>query len=369
MKSIIKISFLLSILAACSPARSLATTAPTLAPSRISVPSETPIPSDTLTLTSTITPTFTITPTSTFQPPLGGHEWYPELVLISMRSNFGDGGAYIGDAGSPPFILYVDGSLFIHSSKNINGKYYNQVLTKKLNRKEICQNLNTLDHIGYLDYDPSNYSFIGGKPLGEGAPDTFITVNAWKAMSYAYYELGYFLQKNIVDAFYGQKGYPVISPALRNAYYFLNQYPNEGFEVYKPNRLAVWIVPAEYIFPDNYKSIAQTWQLKNPTFDDLLKRVASYPEGRGNNVVIVNNNEAKTVYNFLDDVEATKVFVVDTADGKKAYYALLARPLLPYEILGDYDISQLPAPGSPKPNFKLSCYPSDGVLSIPTPIP
>jgi hypothetical protein len=54
-------------------------------------------------------------------------------------------------------------------------------------------------------------------------------------------------------------------------------------------------------------------------------------------------------------------------DGNKKYYALFARPLLPYEVLGDYGMSEIPAPGSPEPNFKLTCYPSDGVLPIPSP--
>ena len=224
-----------------------------------------------------------------------------------------------------------------------------------------------LDQIGYLDYDPSNYSFIGGKPLGLGAPSTFITLNAWKWKSSVYYELRLFLQKDIVDKFWGQKGYPVISPALRNAYYFLNQYPNDGFEVYKPSRLAVWIVPAEYVFPDNFESLAKIWQLKSPSFKNLLNRIDTNSQSSTASSAILNGDEARLVYNFLGEVEAVQVFVIDEPDGSKKYYALLARPLLPYEILGDDGMSEIPAPGSPKPSFKLTCHPSDGVLPIPTP--
>jgi hypothetical protein len=367
IKSIMKLVVLLSILAACSPATPLATVTPTLTPSRTPIPSKTSIPLDTPTLIPTIAPTFTTTPTSTPQPPLTEHEWNPELVLISIRSNFGDGGASIGDMGSPSLILYADGSMFVSGTKNIDGKDYGQVLTKKLDKKEICQNLNTLDQIGYLDYDRSDYSFIGGRPLAIGYPDTFITVNAWKSTFNGYSGLNYFLRNNLIDEFYGQTGYPVISPALRNAYNFLTHYPQDGFEVYKPSRLAIWIIPAEYVFPDSFESLAKIWQLKSPSFKNLLKRIDIDPQSGTAYTTILNGNEARLVYNFLGEVKAVQVFVIDEPDGSKKYYALLARPLLPYEVLGDYgDMSEIPVPDSPKPNFKLTCRPSDGVLPIPT---
>jgi len=376
MKRTLRLFFVCALFVlGCAPAEPAISNTPTLIPTRISdistevddvggissIPSQTPIPSE----TPTVLPTFTITPTSTLQPPLTAHEWSPEIVLISIRSNFGDGGTAIGDAGSPPLILYADGSMFISGTKNVNGRDYDQVLTKKLSRKEICQNLNTLDQIGYLDYDRSSYSFIGGRPLAIGYPDTFIAINAWKSLFDGFSGLDYFLQKDVIDEFYGQNGYPVILPALRDAYNFLTNYSADGFEVYKPNRLAIWIVPAEYIFPESFESIAQIWQLNKPSLGDLLKRVDLNPQSF-NNTIIMKGNEALVVYNYLGEVENTQVFALDMPDGNKKYYALFARPLLPYEVLSDYgDLSKIPAPDSPKPSFKLTCYPSDGILSIP----
>ncbi len=46
-------------------------------------------------------------------------------------------------------------------------------------------------------------------------------------------------------------GYPTISPALQDTYYFLHEYPTDGFEVYKPDHLAVWLLPVEKIFIDS----------------------------------------------------------------------------------------------------------------------
>ncbi len=64
------------------------------------------------------------------------------------------------------------------------------------------------------------------------------------------------------------------------------------------------------------------------------------------------------------------IFVIeDSKDGVKKYYALFARPLLPYEIPGELYMSTIPAPNSTKPNFNLTCYPSDGILPISITIP
>ncbi len=120
------------------------------------------------------------------------------------------------------------------------------------------------------------------------------------------------------------------------------------------------------MLPDTFKSLAKNWQLKSPSFGNLLKRIDANPQSDIPNSMILIGDEARLVYSFLGEVESVQVFVIDEPDGTKKYYALLARPLLPYEVLGDYGMSQIPAPDSSKPNFKLTCYPSDGVLPIPT---
>lgn len=370
MRLAVQIIFLLSILTACTSAGPLVTTAPTFTPSRTSIPSETPIPSDTPTFTLTIAPTFTVTPTSTPQPPLTEYEWNPEIVLISMREEMGDGGMSLGDLGPPPFILYADGSLFLSQDIAVGNSYRTQILTKKLGREEICQHLNTLDQTGYLDYNSSNYVFIGGEADSVGGPNIFIAVNAWKSKSDNYYDLGYYLRGDVIRKFYGQKGYPIISPALRDAYYFLDNYSANGFEVYKPDRLAVWILPIERSYFDMSNQQIKIWKLKDLPLDNLINREKLIPDNNGESFLILKNNEAKSVYSYFGQVIDENVFVIeDLPDGVKKYYAIFVRPLLPYEMPGEWYVSTIPVPGSPKPDFKLTCYPSDGVLPIPTAAP
>lgn len=324
-----------------------------------SIPSKTPIP-------PTIIPTFTITPTSTPQPPLTEHEWNPETVLISMRFSPGDGGGFIGDLGPPSFILYADGSLFILNWLEVDNGYRVEVLTKKLDRLELCKHINTLDRIGFLDYTPSDYSFIGGESLIDGASSAYITANAWKSNSGSYYGLSLYLENNIVKEYYGQNGYPIISPALRAVYHFLDQYPSQGFEVYSPERVLLWIVPAEYYELVDPSAVIPTWQLKSPSLKTLTERahVSAYDENIRS--IILDGKEAKSVYTYFGSSMVTRVFEQEMLDGTKEYYALHVRPLLPYELPGEYHrVGQIPAPGSPKPNFKLTCYPSDGVLPTP----
>jgi len=368
MKSVIKLIVFLSLLAACAPAAPAVTSTLIFTPSRTFVPSQTPIPSETPTLAPTITPTFTPTPTSTSQPPLVEHEWNPETVLISMVWGPGDGGGHIGDLGPPTYILYADGNLFMLNLVKEEDRYRVQVLNKKLNRLELCQHLNTLDQIGYLNYLPSDYSFNGDKPLIIGAPSLSITVNAWKLSSGSYYGLSDYLENDVVKEYYGQKGYPIISPALQTAYRFLDQYPSQGLEVYKPERALLWIVPAEYYESADVSTNASTWQLKNLSLKSLIDKAKVDIYDENIRSIILNGEEAKSIYSYFGNEIVTRVFEQEMPDGTKRYYALAIRPLLPYELPGEYGgMSQIPAPDSPKPNFKLTCYPSDGVLPIPTP--
>jgi hypothetical protein len=315
-----------------------------------------------------ITPSFTPTLTSTPQPPLADHEWYPNPILVSMFETYGDGGTVIGDLGTRWFILYTDGSLFINHLITINDTYQYQYLTKKLNRQEICQHLNTFDQVGFLDYNASDYTFIGGEPSGIGAGSFMIRVNAWKSKDDSYYDLGFYLRQDIIKDLYGQKGYPIISPALRSVYYFLSQYPETGLEVYKPDRLAVWIAPANYLSSD-YESTAQSWDLNTPSLRKLLQQSTIFMQDSEEKYIELHGSEAKAVYAYLGSTDAVHIFEQTMPDSTKQYFALQARPLLPFEKieLNDDRMNGITAPDSEKPKFKLTCHPSDGVLPIPTP--
>ena len=114
----------------------------------------------------------------------------------------------------------------------------------------------------------------------------------------------------------------------------------------------------------------KTWELKDLSLDNLINRAKLIPDNNPEKFIILKNDEAKSVYSYLGQVIDENVFVIeDSPDGVKKYYVIFARPLLPCEMPGEQYVSTIPVPGSPKPNFKLTCYPSDGVLPIPAAIP
>jgi hypothetical protein len=364
---------LLSLLTACAPATLLATASASFTPSLTLQPSQTRYPSRTPTPSLTPFPTLTISPTSTLQPPLTEHQWQPERVLISLEFTPGDGGGFA--PSYPSFILYADGNMFKTGFLKIENEYRKQLLFKKLGRKEICQNLNTLDQIGFLDYDPSDYQFIGGYPSVQGGGSVYIRVSAWKPHNNIYHELGIYLNEEMASSLNenridinDQRGFPVISPALRNAYYFLSEYSAEGFEIYKPDRLAVWIRPLEQDSIDYVENNEnpKEWARNAPSLASMFAKIDYGNNDASFRYLVLTGRDADVVYHFLNESFGADYYYELKNNGEKIYYVLSARPVLPYELPLDYT-SQIPAPGSVKPDFKLTCYPSDGILPIPTP--
>lgn len=367
MKSAIKLLASLSLLVACVPTTPEKTSGLTFTPSPTLIPSQSPVPSETPTLPLTFAPTVTSTLTSTPQPPLVSHEWNPEIVLISVDERGGDGGWLIGDNGLRKFVLYYDGSLFLTRSLMTDHGNRTQMLYKRLTREEICQHLNTLDQIGFLDYDPESYHFNEGRSLVTGARSTYLEVYSWKTTIDRYYGLNVFLQEEIVDEYYHSPGYPEISPALRNAYYFLYHYPEAGFEVYQPERIGIWIYDAEEIYR-NAADFAREWSLQRTSLKALFEEGGTSINDKNQRYLVLNGSRARAIYDFVGQTYSYEdVFFEDYPDGSKKYYVLFARPLLPYELPVSNSASQIPAPYFPKPDTKLSCHPSDGILPIPTP--
>jgi hypothetical protein len=165
---------------------------------------------ETQAVTSAVSPTSSPTRTSTPQPPLVEHEWQPEWVLLSFNFTSGDGGGDLRPPLAPKFILYADGNLFVERFLEKGSQF----LVKKLERKEICQTLNTLDQIGFLDYDPSSYEFIGGGPYVMGAGGVSIEVNSWKSHNGNYY----ILSRSLYDELTGK-----YSDELLKLLRFINQ--------------------------------------------------------------------------------------------------------------------------------------------------
>jgi len=348
------------------------------------VSSDTPLPTKTIAVlaTSTIFPTDipTTAPTVTPIPCLTSnntaseHEWCPENVSMLFDISSGDGGGDITAPPPPNLILYADGSLFITHAYITQDTYRVQILFKKLNRQEICQHLNTFEEIGYLDYDPLSYEFIGGSPIVKGAyGSTMIDINAWKSHHGDYYELGYFLRDELTGELANElqaqgidiserKGWPTIAPELRKAYYFLCGYPVENFEIYQPEKLGVWMLPIEKRYLPNYGN-PEEWLLAKPSLAEMFSKI-DLNGAEKDLYVVLTGDESKRVYDFLDQSYMSRVFYEENTSGEIEYFILLARPLLPYELPGCFD-SQIPAPNSPKPNFTLACSPADGVLPIP----
>jgi hypothetical protein len=357
MKKAFFISFLLCLfISACAP--KLATT-PTVT---LSVtPSLTLTPTRYVTPTLSPTLTFTPSPTSTPQPPLIEHEWQPDMALILLYERPGDGGGYIPYSIPPFFSLFADGKLFIVRR---NEAWRFTVFTKQLSRQEICQHLNTLDQIGFFDYDPVTYQFANGKQFGEGGRGVEVIVNAWKSHHYIYNGLNGYVEDWFNLDMVNPHWRPVILPALRNAYNLFSYYPIENLEIYHPDQLVIRIAQLNRI--DSYiTSQAVEWPLAYPSLANLFAEGGLLPPNL-DQYLIVNNPDATAIDNVLKNSYSDNDFFFEITDGIKKYYSISYRPIIPYEIPED-PFAIIPAPETRKPDFDLRCYPSDGILPIPTP--
>jgi len=281
------------------------------------------------------------------------HEWYPETVLVSYERGNGDGCCIFPKP--PKFILYSDGQLFVANYIKPSGKnsdYREQILLKQLNREETCQVLNTFDQIGYLDYDSRSYQ----PPAVDGDGIGRIIVNAWKIKQDDYYGLTalFYIERMDIPRSLAN------SPALRNAYYLLTQYPTTDFRVYKPEELVLWI----YSIPNFHNNDkGKEWSLPSPSLADLHTITGSKVNCPDNDYVILNGQAAQNVFDFFGQSfseQGELVFENGSA------YIIYARPLLPYEAPKLMD-SEIPTSNSQNLNLKLICHPNDGVLPIPTP--
>jgi hypothetical protein len=314
------------------------------------------------------TPAIISTPTSTPQPSLKEHEWTPQTVLLRLDLTREENGI-LNPPPPPQFILYADGKVLL-TRPAIEGYPHGdqQLVFKQLERKEVCQILNTLDQTGFLDYDPSSYEFIGGKPNMTGVTNAYLEVNAWKSHKREYPELPFYIfdeltgvvASGLTTDINDRNGFPVISPALRNAYYLTADYPVDGFEVYEPERFAVWIRPLK---PADFPNVHwEDWSSQSYAISYMLSRIDYGNAGYDERYLILRKQGALSLYEYLKEAFSTKYYVETGKLGEKAYYAVHARPLLPYELPGTYEV-ETPETSNPK----LKCAPADGVMTVPTP--
>lgn len=339
-----------------SPQPSL-TASPTATPSptRTRPPLPTPIPSQ----TSTPTPVPTITPgpspTSTRQPPLTDHTWLPGRVLLQMGVEPGNASQQLGP--SPDFILYASGQLIVRQCNQTLCSY----LTQMLPHRETCTVLNTIDQLGFFDYDPGTFH-----SPSEGGQATFIQVNAWRQAEVRISQLGRWL----VDPNWFNKELncshcteiPLIQPALRDTYTFLSTYRPAGMKSYQPDQLAIWISKPFVEGPP------APWLLTVPTLADLYERSKCSAAGQSQ-AVILSGSEAVQVAEFTNKM-LLEGYAPMFTEGSLTLQ-VVTQWLLPEQVPAACGEARgsLPGKAAPTPAFSLSCSPQDGLIPTPSPTP
>lgn len=285
------------------------------------------------------------------------HRWRPETVLI--YDGYSDD---IKDLPPPiPYrlILYADGQMFVLRDTFYDGElggWQTQILTKKLNNKEICALLNTIEQVGFLDYVSSAYKY--SKNNQEGLSTEYIQVNSWRSKSGTFYGLEFVMQEEEIARY-------EVDKVLANTYKTLHYYPLDEFEVYQPEKLAIWVEP----IPIWNDKVLDKWPIETPSLEEISKPVASTPleiysnPGRS---TILEGDSARLVYNAFDKSMAGwgRPF---SEDGTA--YVVLAIPLLPYQSPppdGEF-YAPIPSAEFSTQQHTLTCSQYDGFIEIPVP--
>jgi hypothetical protein len=191
--------------------------------------------------------------------------WRSETVLIYN--------GYSNDIKDLPppipyrLILYADGQMFMLRDTLYDdalGGWQTQILTKKLNRKEICALLNTVEQAGFIDYSPSAYKYSENNQ--DGLLAEYIQVNSWRSKSGTFYGLGFVIDEEEIVRY-------EVDKVLVDTYKILHYYPIDEFEVYQPGKLAIWVEP----IPIWNDKVLDKWPIKTPSLAEISKPVASTP--------------------------------------------------------------------------------------------
>jgi hypothetical protein len=187
-------------------------------------------PTSTITVTPSITPR-PPTPTSPPVPPLSSHAWEPEKVLISFGHTGGDGG---NDFDNPPTLtLLGNGMLYEYRySQELDGlRLYEAQLTEQ----KVCQLINTIDQTGFLQYDEN---VVDRNQMGDGAPDTYILIHAWRDKEIWFPSLPFFIEGDLINYEYY---IPPILPALSSTYKLLKSYEPNNLQLSSRQTLALFV--------------------------------------------------------------------------------------------------------------------------------
>jgi hypothetical protein len=306
---------------------------------------ETHTPSDIQTIVAT--PAFTTTPAPTRVPTLEAHTWMTDNSLVEYYGSGGDGCCQY--PRPPEFVMYSDGQLFIRAQTEQGS----QILTKQLTHQEVCAFLNTVDQLGFFDYDEETYQIDHyGQPIEyfsiEGTNTQHISIDAWRSNAVSLYGLRSYLEAEPSifdlprDSFFQS---PTILPAIRDTFSLITSYMPSDMEIYQPEVLEVWITGTE-----NPGDNTKTWQLEEPSLKYLINNAQADEHytnwvGQSSRKIVFTGSKAKEVFDLFSQSLDSQVFT----DGKDTVQAV-AVPVLPYT--DGYE-----APPTPS---SMSCTPSDG---------
>lgn len=292
--------------------------------------------------TAARSPTAEATHTSTPQPPLVSHTWKLDNILLQIEVGNGDGGYWEID---PPRLVFYSNGLLIRPTYE-DGR--NKMMGRYLSRAEMCALFNTLDQVGFLDYDHSVYM----DPM-DGLGSTWITVNIWKnqqiygqVLDKWVYEGGDWWYK--VCDIKGCLPPPVILPALANTYKLLEQYNPGGLVELPVETMVVWALPIES------EVQPKPWTMKEIALEKIEQKAT---EGNGFAFYV----EDPTLVRALQDKFVPGYYVEGDVSRR-----VTVRPLWPGETHFGMYFPGLPT-ASPlvTDGTTLTCHPEDGLLPVP----
>jgi hypothetical protein len=329
-------------------AQAASSTTPPRALSTLGPPAETPpLPTDSLSSTTSPSPSETATLLTTPSPvaPLADHDWAPRPVLVYFDATGGDG--CCSHPFPPGFVLYADGTLFL---MQWDQEWF--LGTTHLERSEVCQLLNTIDQLGFFDYDGAGYEIDMTNPPVDGSATWQISVSAWREKAVRLYGLGSIIRM-LEDPPPVECDYcpplPTILPALRNTFNLLSSYEPQLQRFESPSLLALWVERPEEVF-DASPVEPLPWPLTTYKLDDLQAQTEAI--GRWDEPgAFLTGPDARTLFRSFDYAVAD--FGLPFTQAGRTYQ-VFAVPVLPGEM------------GSPYPAVpsSLACSASDGLLPL-----
>lgn len=290
------------------------------------------------------TPTVATTPTPV--APLVDHTWTPQPILVYFDATGGDG--CCPHPFPPALVIYADGTLY---AMRWDQEWFLE--TAHLARRDICRLLNTIDQLGFFEFDEKSYSIDMTKPPVDGSATWQISVNAWQSKSVSLYGLGSIIQ--ILDQppqvpCDNCPALPTVLPAIRNTYHLLSSYAPGVRRLDAPHTLALWVERPEEGFGQSYGE-PRPWPLTRASLHDLLAQTEA--AGKWDQPgAFLTGSDALTIYKAFDYAVAD-FGLPFTENGET--YQVFAVPVLP----GEMGSARPAAPSS------LACSASDGLLARP----